>query len=350
MHVNKTVKDIANIIKAKIIGDEKFLIKGFSGLSEAKEGDISFLSNTRYVALAEKTLANVIVVDLNTVIKNKICLQVENPSLAITLLVESLISKNRKPEKGIHKTAVIGNNVELGVDVCIGAHAVIEDNVVIEDASVVSSGVFVGKFSKIGKDCFLYPNVVVREEVSIGDRVIIHSNSVIGSDGFGYDTIQGKHRKIPQIGEVIIDDDVEIGACVTVDRARFDKTFIGKGTKIDNLVQIAHNVIIGENCLLVAQSGFSGSLKIGNNVTVGGQAGFVGHINIGDGAIIGARSGVTKDVPAGVMCSGFPAKEHNKEKRIKAIESNLPEYIKKLNNLEKMILELEKKVTKKEGD
>jgi UDP-3-O-[3-hydroxymyristoyl] glucosamine N-acyltransferase len=243
--------------------------------------------------------------------------------------------------KGIHPTAVIGKEVILGKDVAVEPYVVIDDHAVIEDSTIIYMGVYVGHHTRIGKDCLIYPHVTIRERVTVGDRVIIHSGSVIGSDGFGFSTVKGAHHKIPQIGTVIIEDDVEIGANVTIDRARFDKTWIKKGTKIDNLVQIAHNVIIGENSVIVSQTGISGSTEIGNNVTLAGQSGIVGHITIGDNAVIAAQSGVTKSVPANTCVSGYPAKPHSKAKRINACLQRLPELFKSIVKLHERIGELE---------
>lgn len=211
----------------------------------------------------------------------------------------------------------------------------VEDNAQIGDQTILYAGVYVGQQVKIGANCVIYPHVSVRERVIIGNRVIIHNGAVIGSDGFGYASVAGMHQKIPQIGTVVIEDDVEIGANVTIDRARFDKTMIGRGTKIDNLVQIAHNVVIGENSIIVAQAGISGSTVIGKNVTVAGQAGIVGHISIGDDAVVAAQAGVTKSVPPRTCVSGYPAKPHNVAKRINAYVQRLPELFLKVSEIEK---------------
>jgi UDP-3-O-[3-hydroxymyristoyl] glucosamine N-acyltransferase len=229
----------------------------------------------------------------------------------------------------------------LGKDVAIGPYVVVEDNVSIGDKSIIYAGCFIGHHTRIGRDTFIYPHVSIRERISIGNRVIIHCGTVIGSDGFGFATIKGLHHKIPQIGTVQIGDDVEIGANVTIDRARFDKTVIGNGTKIDNLVQIAHNVIIGENSIIVAQAGISGSTTIGKGVTLAGQAGLVGHITIGDGAVVAAQAGVTKSVPPNVTVSGYPARQHDAAKKVNACVQNLPKLYAKVEELKKKIEELE---------
>lgn len=223
----------------------------------------------------------------------------------------------------------------------IGAYVTIEDNVSIGDNTIIYGGCYVGQYTKIGKDTLIYPNVSIREYVNIGSRVVIHSGTVIGSDGFGFANMDGVYERIPQIGSVAIEDDVDIGSNVTIDRARFDKTIIGRGTKIDNLVHIAHNVVIGENCIIVAQVGISGSASIGKGVTLAGQVGVVGHITIGDGAIVAGRSGVTKSVAPGAFVSGFPAKPHGVAKRVNACVQNLPRLFETVGGLKKKVAELE---------
>jgi UDP-3-O-[3-hydroxymyristoyl] glucosamine N-acyltransferase len=251
-------------------------------------------------------------------------------------------AKQRHP-RGIHPTAIVGKGVQLGRGVCLGAYSVVEEDATIGDGSVIYPRCYIGYASAIGKDTVIYPQVVVRENVTIGNRVIIHSGTVVGSDGFGYVTVEQAHHKIPQVGTVIIEDDVEIGANVAIDRARFDKTVIGSGTKIDNLVHIAHNVTIGKNCLIVAQVGISGSTSVGDNVILAGQVGIVGHIKIGDNAVVLAKSGVSKAVPAGSSVWGYPAKEEGFAKRLNAHLNNLPRLSAEVKELKKKIEELEKK-------
>ena len=223
----------------------------------------------------------------------------------------------------------------------------IGDNVTLGDNVIIYAGCYIGHHTKIGAQTLIYPHVSIRERISIGSRVIIHSGAVIGSDGFGFITIKEAHHKIPQVGTVEINDDVEIGANVTIDRARFGKTVIGRGTKIDNLVQIAHNVTIGENVLIVAQVGVAGSVIVGNNVTLGGQAGLVGHITIGDNAIVTGQSGVAKSVPAGMMVSGYPARPFMTTQRVNASLQNLPKLFNLVRDLKKRIEELEARLKDK---
>jgi UDP-3-O-[3-hydroxymyristoyl] glucosamine N-acyltransferase len=240
-----------------------------------------------------------------------------------------------KHPRGISTQAAIDPTVKLGAGVAIGPFAVIENGAVIGDGTVIYSGCFIGANSKVGKNSILYPNVVIREEITVGDRAIIHSGTVLGSDGYGFATIEGKHQKIPQIGRVVVEDDVEIGANVTVDRATTGETRIGAGTKIDNLVHIAHNVRIGRDCLIVAQVGISGSTTIGNRVTLAGQVGVVGHVHIGDGAIITAQSGIMNDVAPGEVLFGSPARLHREAMKLQAIFGKLPEIYSAIKALRK---------------
>ncbi len=339
-------KEIAEIVSGKVVGDPEVEVSGISGIKEAVEGDVTFLANEKYAHLLETTKASVIITSPSMKLPetDKTLILTDNPSLAFARLVEHWFPQEVDHPKGIHPTAIIGENVKLGKNVAIGAYVVIEKNVEIGDDTIIYAGTYIGHDTKIGSGCLIYPNVSIRERITIGNRVIIHSGTVIGSDGFGFATVKGVHHRIPQIGTVVIEDDVEIGANVTIDRARFDKTLIGKGTKIDNLVQIAHNVIIGENAIIVAQTGISGSTVIGNGVILAGQTGVVGHISIGDGAIVGAQSGVTKSVPPGSVVLGSPARPISLAKRIIASIPSLPDIKKTVEKLMKRVQQLEEQI------
>lgn len=331
-------------------GDPSVLIKGVSGMKDAKEGDITFLANPKYEALIDSSLASAVIVSRAMSKKiSKPLIRVENPSLAFAKVVSFIFPDERKITKGVHQTAVVGQDVSLGKEVSIGPCAVVEDNVTIGDGAVISAGVFIGYGSKIGAATLIYPNVTVREKTEIANRCIIHSGTVIGSDGFGFEEVNGTHQKIPQVGIVVIEDDVEIGACVTIDRARFGKTLIGRGTKIDNLVQIAHNVKVGENSIIVSQAGISGSSVLGKNVILAGQCGIVGHIELGDNAIVGAQAGVTKSVPNNTFVIGSPAKPHNVSKKIFAGWSKLPQLIDEIAVLKKTVTKLAQERARKSG-
>lgn len=339
--MQKTVGEIAQSIDGQVVGDETIVIKGISGIKEASENDLTFLANSKYLPLANQTKASAIIVDQQMTVEGKTVIQVANPSLAFAQAVDIFISHGHQKCKGVHATAVIGENVVLGDGVGIGPHVVVEDNVTIGDETIIMAGSYIGSDSQLGKQCLIYPNVTIRERSQIGQRVIIHSGSVIGSDGYGYATIDGKHLKIPQVGMVVIGDDVEIGACVTVDRARFDKTVIGRGTKIDNLVQIAHNVHVGEDCLIVAQAGISGSTVLENSVVMAGQVGIAGHLRIGKGAVLAAKAGVTKSVPEGAMYGGYPARDFKDTRKVEAHLGRLPQYAATIKALTQRIEALE---------
>ncbi|MFH0941255.1 MAG: UDP-3-O-(3-hydroxymyristoyl)glucosamine N-acyltransferase [Candidatus Omnitrophota bacterium] len=346
--MEKTLRELALFVGGQIVGDPEVKISGVRGIKEAKKGDITFLANRRYMSLINETEASAIITPLDIESASKPIIKTQDPSFAFAQVVAMMYPVKLKHPVGIHKTAVVAKNAKLGRGVAVGAHAVIEDGADIGDNTIIYAGCYVGGDVKIGSGCIFYANVSIRERVLIGDRVFIQSGTVIGSEGFGYANVGGKHRLIPQVGSVVIEDDVEIGANVTIDRARFDKTFIGKGTKIDNLVQIAHNVVIGENSIIVAQAGISGSTRIGNNVTIAGQAGLVGHIEIGDGAILAAQAGITKSVPPNTFVSGYPARPHNEAMRIYAAMTGLPELVKSVRELKKKVAELEEQI-KKQG-
>ena len=338
------LKEISRLIGGEIVGDEETLITGISGIKEAKAGDLTFIANSKYLHLLQSTRASAVITDSEVKKAPKPIIRTENPSLAFAKLAETLMGSGiQEHPHGISPKAVLGKRVRLGKEVAVQPYVVIEDDVVIGDRTVIYAHSYVGRQTRIGNDCLIYPNVSIRERVEIGHRVIIHSGTVIGSDGFGFATVKGVHHKIPQMGTVIVEDDVEIGANVTIDRARFEKTVIGKGTKIDNLVQIAHNVVTGSNCIIVAQSGISGSTTLGNNVVLAGQSGIVGHIMIGDNVMVGAQAGVSKSIPSNTAVWGTPAKPLAKSKRLNAALQRLPELYKAIDSLRTRLEELERK-------
>ncbi len=341
----KTLLEIAKFVGGETAGDPSAQIRGFSGLQEARTGDLTFLANMKYAPLLEKTQASGIIVSRETKeVPGKNFIRVDNPSLAFSKVLLLFADVHPDPVIGIHPSAVVANDARIADKVNIGPCAVIEGGAEIGCGTTIGAGTFVGYQTRIGKDCLIYPNVTIREKAVIGDRVIIHSGTVIGSDGFGFVTEGGIHHKIPQIGTVEIHNDVEIGANVTVDRARFDKTVIGEGTKIDNLVQIAHNVRIGRGCIIVSHVGISGSTVIEDYVVIGGQVGIAGHLTIGSGTVIAAQSGVVESVPPKSMLFGSPAHPHIHAKRISACLKHLPEHVRTIRELKERIAELEKKL------
>ncbi|MBN2830847.1 MAG: UDP-3-O-(3-hydroxymyristoyl)glucosamine N-acyltransferase [Candidatus Omnitrophica bacterium] len=339
--MRKTLKEIAGLVNGEVIGDSSIVITGANGIKEAEAGDITFLSNPKYYSLLKSTSASAIITSREVFDTDKPVIRVDNPSLAFVKVIALIKTDTTEHPKGIHASAILGKNVKLGKNVSLGAYAVVGDNVQIGDNSVVYPGVSIGGEVNVGINTLIYANVSIREKCIIGNNVIIHSGTVIGSDGFGFVDIDGKHHKVPQVGIVEIGDDVEIGANVTIDRARFGKTIIGSGTKIDNLVQIAHNVAIGKNCLIVAQVGISGSTTIGDNVILAGQVGVIGHITIGDNVIVTAQSGVSKSIPANVIFSGVPARPNMENQRIVACTHNLPKLFDLVKELKKRVDELQ---------
>jgi UDP-3-O-[3-hydroxymyristoyl] glucosamine N-acyltransferase len=305
--VTFTVKELANQSGGELVGDPTLKITGAASLGEATHGEISFFTNRKYIGLLRKTRASAIFVppDFAEPI-NTAQIRVSNPTKAFEQVVLKFAPKPITFAPGIHPSAVVDASAQLGERVSIQPLAVVEPGAKIGDDTIIGAGSYVGHETVIGSASHIYPNVAIRERSRIGSRVIIHSGAVIGADGFGFEMVDGRHQKLQQLGIVQIDDDVEIGANTTVDRARFGRTWIQQGVKIDNLVQIAHNVVIGRNSVIVAQTGISGSTRVGERVTMAGQVGIAGHVEIGDGTIIAAKSGIPKSIPGGVWF-GYPA-------------------------------------------
>jgi len=336
--MKKTLKEIAEISDGEVLGDENTIITNVAGITEAKKGDITFVSNPKYIQFIETTNASAIIISETQKEKIKIpAIVSKNPYLSYAKIIMHIAKETEKHPSGISKNCSISKSAKIEGCVAISDFVVIDENAEIGDGTIIYPNCYIGRNSKIGKNCLIYPNVTIRENITIGNNVIIHSGTVIGCDGFGYVQENGSFKKIPQIGIVEIADDVEIGANVTIDRAATGKTFIGRGTKIDNLVQIAHNVHIGENSIIVSQAGISGSTKIGNGVTVAGQAGLVGHITVGDGAVIAARAGVIGDIAPKETVSGYPARPHKHAMKIYALIQKLPELFEEIKKLKTRI-------------
>jgi len=317
-------------------------IHDVEALDEAGPGHISFLGNPKYARQCRETKASAILVEPDfSEPTNAIPIRVANPSLAFATVIEMLRPPEPRHEPGLHATAIIHPSALVGADAVIGPFVVIEAGAVIGARAQLDAGVFIGHDSRIGDDLHCYPRVSVRERSQLGNRVTLHNGVVVGSDGFGYELINGQHRKIPQVGHVQVDDDVEIGANTTIDRARFGRTWIQQGVKIDNLVQIAHNVVIGRGAVIVAQAGVSGSSKIGAYAILAGQVGVVGHVRVGNQAIVAAQSGVSKDVPDGVTVFGSPATPMREAKERIALTARLPKLLERVKALEQRIAALE---------
>lgn len=343
-----SVAEIARRLGGRVEGNAEAIINNLAGIREAGQGTLSFIANSRYVAAAAVTKATAIIVaeDWNRPC-SAILIRVKNPDKAFAEAAQWFAPPPVIFQPGAHPTALVAESAKLGRDVFIGPYCVIEPEVVIGDRCIVYAGCYIGHGALIGEDCKFYPQVTIREWTRIGKRTIIHNGTVIGSDGFGYVQEGALRKKIPQIGIVVIGDDVEIGANVTIDRARFGQTRIGNGVKMDNLIQIAHNVIIGDNCVIIAQVGVSGSTSIGERTILAGQAGVVGHLEIGSDVIIGAQSGVSKDIPSGTFVLGSPAIPHNKFSAAHAHLMRLPELKEKITLMEERLAKLEQKFSKK---
>src|SRR5947209_1050611 len=295
-----TLQELARTSGGELIGDPTLQITGAASLVEATPGEISFFGNRKYIGLLRKTRASAIFVppDFAEPI-NAAHIRVSNPTKAFEEVLLKFAPKPITFAPGVHSSAVVDPSAQLGERVSIQPLAVIEPGARIGDDTIIGAGSYVGQETVIGSACLIYPNVTIRERSRIGSRVIIHSGAVIGADGFGFEMVDGRHQKIQQLGRVQIDDDVEIGANTTVDRARYGRTWIQEGVKIDNLVQIAHNVVIGKDTVIAAQTGIAGSVHIGQRVLIGGQVGIIGHIEIGDDTAIGAQSGISKNTSGG---------------------------------------------------
>ncbi|MCD6255902.1 MAG: UDP-3-O-(3-hydroxymyristoyl)glucosamine N-acyltransferase [Deltaproteobacteria bacterium] len=332
------LKEIAKLVDGELIGDGEVSISGIAPIETAKDGEISFLANPKYKAFLKKTKASAVIVPKEIKEAGVAIIRTQMPYLAYAK-VAKLFYKWPYRFEGISKDAYIGKGISLGKKVTIFPSAYVDDATEIGDYVVIFPGVYVGPRVKIGARTIIYPNVTILADCKVGKDVIIHSGAVIGSDGFGYSRDErGRYVKIPQMGTVEIEDGVEIGANTTIDRAALGKTLVKRGTKIDNLVQIAHNVVIGEDSIIIAQVGIAGSTKVGDRVRLGGQVGVVGHIEIGDGASIGAKTGVAKSVPEEAkMASGIPAMPYQTYLRVMNILPKLPNLLSRIRRLEEEI-------------
>jgi UDP-3-O-[3-hydroxymyristoyl] glucosamine N-acyltransferase len=337
-----TLQEIARLVEGELLGNPGVEIHGLAGIKEARPGELTFLSNPKYREFLKTTQASAAIVGREETASTISLIRVKDPYLAYQRVVEALYVVHHPVAKGLHPMAVVSGEAKIG-RASIGPYVVIEPGAEVEDGAILYPFVYLGKMAKVGRSSILYPHVSVREDCEIGAGCILHCGVVIGSDGFGFATDQeGVHHKIPQVGKVVVGDDVEIGANTAVDRAALGVTVIKSGTKIDNLVQVGHNVVIGTGCLLAGQVGISGSTEIGDHAVIGGQAGLAGHLQIGDRALIGAQAGVTKSVPAGTAVSGYPARPHSEAKRREAAALRLPEALRKIAELERRLEALEK--------
>ena len=339
-----TISKIATLVQGNIIGDAEKLISGAAPFELAGENEITVAGSAKYLKKIGNCQAAAVIVPRNTGPGANNFIEVDNPMVAFAKVLQ-YFHPRIQPQAGIHPGAEIGEKFICGQGVTVGPKAVIGRRVTVGDRVWLHPGVILGDSVAVGDDVVIYPNVTILERCIIGNRVIIHAGTVIGSDGFGFAPDGNCYHKIPHTGIVQIDDDVEIGANNTIDRATFGKTHIGRGVKTDNLVQIAHNVRVGENTVLVAQVGISGSVTIGKNAVLAGQAGVAGHLTIGDGATVGPQTGVGKPVPDGqIVSSGIPQMPHKIWLRVQRLIPKLPEFSKRLSGLEKRFKRFEEKM------
>lgn len=346
-----TIADIALMLDAEIIGNADTRITGVAGLDSAVPGAILFVENEKRLAEAQSSNAAAIIVPSAVAAKvrralrqgGKPALLTGNPRLAFAKVME-YFQPLIMPEEGVHPTAIIEADAHIGEGVSIREFCYIGHHAHIGNGAVIYPHCVIGDGAQIGDDCILYPNVVINHHVHVGQRVRIHSGSVLGGDGFGYVMDEGKHHKVPQVGTVIIEDDVEIGANVCIDRATIGATRVGAGTKVDNLVQIAHNVQVGRNCILCGQVGLSGSVVVEDNVVMAGQAGLADHVKIGKGAILGAKSGVMANVDGGSFMLGSPAIAQRDFMKREAVTRKLPEAMRVLRALEKQVQQMQAQI------
>lgn len=336
-----TVDELAAAVAGEVAGNGAAVIRGVNGIIEAGPDEVTFVANPRYRGALKETRAGAVVVAPETEAGTLTLIKTPNPYAAFAKILGMFAPPAEVPE-GISELAHIHEKACVGEGVAVGPFATVWEDAVIGDRTTLGTGTYVGRGAAIGVDCLIYPNVTVRGRVVIGDRCIIHSGTVVGSDGFGFATEAEVHHKIPQIGVVVIEDDVEIGANCAIDRATMGETRIGRGSKLDNLIQIAHNVKIGEGTLIAAQTGIAGSTVLGKFCVLGGQVGIVPHIEIGNGAVLAAQSGVTKSIREGETVFGRPARPLRDVKRREGRIALLEKYFKRVKELEEEVAELKR--------
>ncbi len=331
-----TAADIARQIQGEVLGDASVPLTGVAPADHAQRGDLTYAENEDYFARAEQSAASAILADRNFSSANKVVILVPNARVAFARVV-TLFFPPPQYAPGIHPTAVVAGSAQVDPGAHVGPLCVVGERARIGPRVVLEGGDHVGADCQLGEDAHLFPSVILYPRTQIGQRVAIHSGTVIGSDGFGYVLHKGVHRKVPQVGNVVIHEDVEIGANVTIDRGALGSTVVGRGTKIDNLVQIAHNVVIGEHCIIIAQVGIAGSTRVGSYVTLAGQVGIAGHLKVGNQVTVSAQAGVMNDIPDGEKWLGSPAQPDRQMKRIWVAMHRLPELLKRVSGIEKKL-------------
>ena len=345
MQFSFTPDEVAAIVQPRAArGATRAAIRGISALGTARPGDLSFLGNPKYKGEVAATRASLVLVPPDYVgdpAGDQLFLVVDQPSVALARLCARIEQALRPPPSpGVHPTALVAAGAHVAASASVGPLCILEDGVRIGERAYLQAAVFVGRDAVVGDDCQLLPGVRVYAGSQLGQRVRVHANVVIGSDGFGYEFVNGRHEKVPQIGVVVIEDDVEIGAGTTIDRARFGQTVVGEGTKIDNLVQVGHNVVIGKHCILCAQVGISGSATIEDYVVLGGQVGVGGHITVGKGVKAGGQAGISINISPGSYVNGNPAIPYLLERRIAVLKQRLPDLFRRVDALEAQVRKL----------
>jgi UDP-3-O-[3-hydroxymyristoyl] glucosamine N-acyltransferase len=333
-----TAANIAKHVQGEVLGDASAPLAGFAPADTARSGDLTFAENETWFQRAEQSAASAILVPAGFSSTKKTLIRVANARVAFAKVLP-LFFPERKFSPGVHPTAVVAASAQVDPTAHLGPNCVVDERAKVGPRCVIEAGTYVGPDCQLGEETHLFPNVTLYASTQVGARVRIHSSTVVGADGFGYVFDQGRHVKVPQIGNVMIGDDVEIGSNVSIDRGALGPTVIGKGTKIDNLVQIGHNVVIGEHCILCGQVGVSGSTKIGSYTTLAGQVGIAGHLKIGNQVTVAAQSGVMHDIPDGETWLGAPAQPDRQMKRVYLALQRLPELLKRVNELEKRLNE-----------
>ncbi|HEY7138779.1 MAG TPA: UDP-3-O-(3-hydroxymyristoyl)glucosamine N-acyltransferase [Methylomirabilota bacterium] len=339
----RSLGELARLVGGDLEGDPSLEIRGFASLESAGPGDLSFVAADRHLAAARESAASALIAPPGLDLAGRPAIRVAQPYAAIAAVVRVFFPEPDVPP-GVHPTAHVADSARVAAGATVGAFAVVDARSVVEDRAVLHAHVFVGPDCRVGEESVLHPHVVLRQRVALGRRVIVHPGSVLGADGFGYVFDGQAHRKIPQVGRVVVEDDVEIGANVTVDRATLGETVIGRGTKIDNLVQIGHNTVVGADAIIVAQVGIAGSCRIGRGVVLAGQVGIADHVTVGDGARIGSQAGVHRDVPAGAGMIGTPAIAGEAGLRSLAAIGRLPDLLREVRALGRRLSALERRL------
>jgi UDP-3-O-[3-hydroxymyristoyl] glucosamine N-acyltransferase len=341
MAVELSHSELAALVRGTVVsGNPDGIVRGFASLADAQAGEFSFFGNERYLADLRGTRASAVLVPVGFAerLENVALIAVENPSAAFAAAVPKFLPEPRTFAPGVHPAAVIDPAAQFDrAAVSIGAGAVVEADVVLGDGTEIGAGCYVGRGVRVGRECRLHPRCVVTERCVLGNRVILQPGVVVGGDGFGYEFVDGAHQKVDQLGIVQIDDDVEIGANSTIDRARFGRTWIGEGTKIDNLVQIGHNAVIGRRCIIIAQVGVAGSTQIGDGAILAAQVGVAGHLKIAPGVVVAGQSGVTKSLTTPGQYLGFPAVPATDARKYMVLQRRLPDLFNRLARLEKAL-------------